>query len=321
MVLIVDYFLEEYLEDGMPSGGGSTRQSASWAALLKESCTEFTVVPSSLRKSGFLMRLKWFRDFALTYPGSHFYFSVLGKHTLICFILRHILGIRFKYIQRISNNHVMQSRHKQTAMINYFINKLLLSTPDVILVQNHSQLNIISNFYKGKLILAENPYTTFKVKVELPVFDFIWIGIIQPQKNIDLLWEIASLYPELNFHVIGPNKYGLKLKVLPNIIYYGELTNVETLKMLAKAKCLLNTSHYEGLANIFLEASSRGIPILKPESIFCPIHCRSYDYDILNVKNIFSNKISNQIAYRKCIQEEFYNRQLRINEEVIKHLQ
>ena len=321
MILIVDYYLKEFLEDGMPNGGGSTRQSASWVALLEQSSTDFTIVPDSLRKKSFLSRIKWFRDFAATYPESKFYFSVLGKHTLMCFILRFMLGSRFEYIQRISNNHVMQRRHKQTARFNYFLNKIFISEPDVFLVQNQHQFNTISKLYTGRVTIAENPYTNTKVKLENPAYDFIWIGIIQPQKNIEFLWEIAAGVPEYNFHVIGPNKYGLALKEFDNVIYHGELANSQTLELLSKATCLLNTSLYEGLANIFLEAASRGVPIMKPENIFCPTHCRSYNYDKDNFKHVFCDRVLDTCTSRSQIQLEFYQNQDKINEEVIKYLQ
>jgi glycosyltransferase involved in cell wall biosynthesis len=58
-----------------------------------------------------------------------------------------------------------------------------------------------------------------------------------------------------------------QLKQLPNVRFVGFLERDQVLPYLAKAKFLLNTSHYEGFSNTFLEAMSVGTPIITSENV------------------------------------------------------
>ena len=58
-----------------------------------------------------------------------------------------------------------------------------------------------------------------------------------------------------------------KLRQLPNVKFVGFLHRSQILPFLSKAKFLLNTSHYEGFSNTFLEAMSVGTPIITSSKV------------------------------------------------------
>ena len=61
--------------------------------------------------------------------------------------------------------------------------------------------------------------------------------------------------------------YLTKLKELPNVQFAGFLQREQVLPFLSKARFLLNTSHYEGFSNTFLEAMSVGTPIMSSDKV------------------------------------------------------
>ena len=93
--------------------------------------------------------------------------------------------------------------------------------------------------------------------------------------------SISNLMKKEQFHIAGREGvncdeeslcYLEKLKQLPNVKFTGFLHRTQVLPFLANARFLLNTSHYEGFSNTFLEALSVGTPVISgvtvnPDSI------------------------------------------------------
>ena len=85
--------------------------------------------------------------------------------------------------------------------------------------------------------------------------------------------NIALALPELTFKVAGTEiSKGIldsstqealtKLKNTRNVEFVGNLNREEIFPFLARAICLLNTSHEEGFSNTYLEAYSVGTPVV-----------------------------------------------------------
>jgi glycosyltransferase involved in cell wall biosynthesis len=85
------------------------------------------------------------------------------------------------------------------------------------------------------------------------------------------LLRIARRTPEVEFRVGGMLRIGgngsvrevvRDLSALPNVRIVGYLRRGEIVPFLGNATALLNTSHYEGFSNTFLEAWLSGTPVV-----------------------------------------------------------
>lgn len=202
--------------------------------------------------------------------------TVAGLNAFIWGILSMLNG--FYYIQRISNDIVYEKKvyKKKLGFFKNLLSRIGIKQAKLVLVQNDYQFNNLQQILPVVRILkVHNPYIT-KYKSQLPDAEedrlyIAWIGLFQYQKNLPELFNIAEACPELSFKIAGKesskvdsetNIYIEKLKQLSNVEFVGMLDRKEILLFLSKAKCLLNTSHYEGFSNTYLEAFSVGTPVV-----------------------------------------------------------
>jgi len=204
---------------------------------------------------------------------NYLYYGIPGHFTGLLALVARICGKKF--ILRISNDYLVDNRYrKQTDIFRYLFYLLAFKFANFVICQNTYQLNQLSKKYSGKTYLLKNPYigkinnTPFKMAQREYV---AWVGIMQHQKNIPLLLSIAAEMPTIEFKIAGNvssrlNDEGLKalnsLKKLPNVEMLGFINAEEVQLLLKGAIFLLNTSHYEGFSNTFLEAFSEGTPVL-----------------------------------------------------------
>jgi glycosyltransferase involved in cell wall biosynthesis len=101
----------------------------------------------------------------------------------------------------------------------------------------------------------------------------LWVGTIHTYKQPEMLLEIARRLPGRRFVMIGGSAApGERLRhgyyegirdgaaKLPNVEFKGFLPLAEVESWFDRASVLVNTSVYEGMPNIFLQAWARGIP-------------------------------------------------------------
>jgi len=106
----------------------------------------------------------------------------------------------------------------------------------------------------------------------------LWVGRISPEKRPHLLLDIARALPERTFDVIGDanadtayaRDFRAKVQEHPGIVLYGKVTGEFLNRMYDEAALLIGTSQTEGFPVTFLEAWSRGIPVVStfdPDSV------------------------------------------------------
>jgi len=184
--------------------------------------------------------------------------------------------LNIKHVIRVANDNMMDDR---ILMLQSRLNWILISMgfwiSDMILVQNTYQYNSLKKrFPRKNIIKIFNPIVLnndlMKVKSEMKGY-IAWVANFRYQKNLKLLFEIASVLPEENFKIAGSPKFPLdsetstylkKLQTLPNVTFEGSLSRNEIFPFYKEAKFLLNTSRYEGFSNTFLESLLVGTPIL-----------------------------------------------------------
>lgn len=240
-------------------------------------------------------------------------------------IMKFVAGrLNVPFIYRVANDmdtdHRYRSRLKNYEQISY---KYGLKASNAIICQNSYQYNNLKTMYPNKLLyILHNP---FHIDSDIPITThnnrkyIAWIGIFQKQKNLALLFSIAELNPQINFRIAGSfakslddeTKHNLSnLKKLSNIQFVGYLSRNEIIPFLSKSIALLNTSHYEGFSNTFLEAFSSGTPVIAPTAVD-PDHIieenglgfafNNYDYLREFIQNLYDDQIMFNEISEKCI--------------------
>ncbi|THU39359.1 glycosyltransferase family 4 protein [Niastella caeni] len=248
--------------------------------VLKEECRNIKLVPMYERNRG----VRWLRWLYYRLPYNYkkmkaikpdyLYVSIPGWTSFLIGIICHLLKIKF--IQRISNDNQLDKRfRKDHSVVHQFLLFCGFRLSDHILCQNNFQLLNIKKKFPGKS--AIKLFNPLYVNHETPVEGdhsghyIAWLGIYRRQKNLKLLYQIASLLKKEQFLIAGKEGahcdeetsfYLEKLKQLPNVKFSGFLHRTEVIPFLANARFLLNTSYYEGFSNTFLEALSVGTPVL-----------------------------------------------------------
>ncbi|WP_230981372.1 glycosyltransferase family 4 protein [Echinicola salinicaeni] len=253
---------------------------------LKEEVKDIKLIPLYDENKG----IRWIRWVYYRFPDlytkikkakpDYLYQSVPGWSSFLIGIICKQLGV--KYILRISNDYFLDDRFKQIhSPIHGFFMKWGMEMTDIILCQNDYQLDALKKKYpRIKTKKISNPILYQSNRVQVIKADqrkyIAWLGIFQSQKNLKLLYEIASRLTDTQICIAGKatpkidkttQLYLKKLRTLPNVTFMGFLDRNGVLPFLKGAKFLLNTSHYEGFSNTFLEAMTVGTPILSTPNV------------------------------------------------------
>lgn len=95
----------------------------------------------------------------------------------------------------------------------------------------------------------------------------LWASRLDRQKRPDILLEVASTMPDLDFMVYGtelldqPASMIQRLSSLPNVNCHGAYSSSAALPF-ASADVFLYTAQWDGLPNILLEVGAAGLPIV-----------------------------------------------------------
>lgn len=298
-----DKLINILLEEEKPSGGAAV-QAYGWIRGLSEAgqdvyvltnvkknervkaaCNDIRLVPLYNREKG----IRWLRWLYYRLPyiykkikkakPDYLYQGIPGWQSfLIGFMCRRL---KIKYVLRISNDYLLDDRiYKNYSRMHRFFQKRGIRLADYILCQNDYQFNIVTKEYPDKKALKISNPIFIQNEVETvaaPLKNYIaWLGLYQYQKNLPLLYQIASTLKEEQFIIAGKEgttcdeetrNYLDKLRELPNVTWAGFLQREQVLPFLSKAKFLLNTSHYEGFSNTFLEAMAVGTPIITSANV------------------------------------------------------
>ena len=187
-----------------------------------------------------------------------------------------------KFIYRVANDADTDDRIKQRLpIVTRFFFEQSLKITDVILCQNQYQFkNLKTKFPDKSMAILHNPYDMGgSLPAIKPVQEkkyIAWLGIFQYQKNMPALHKIVKQLPGIEFRIAGkPQKHlddetteAIKnLRECGNVTFVGYKKRSEVNDFLSNACLLLNTSHYEGFSNTFLEAFAAGTPIITIKNV------------------------------------------------------
>jgi glycosyltransferase involved in cell wall biosynthesis len=103
--------------------------------------------------------------------------------------------------------------------------------------------------------------------------DVLWLSNLRPLKRPELVLELARQLPQVKFTLAGGPLPGLRggtyfedvsaaASRLPNVDMPGAVRYADSGRWIERAKIFLNTSIVEGFPNTFLQAWSRGVPVV-----------------------------------------------------------
>jgi N-acetylgalactosamine-N,N'-diacetylbacillosaminyl-diphospho-undecaprenol 4-alpha-N-acetylgalactosaminyltransferase len=202
-----------------------------------------------------------------------FSFSLQGAYLSI--FAEVLLFRKIKLIYRMVSvkNAVNHSEKKIKSKFNKFIfENLLLNAASTIVCQSNSMACDLLEMRNKKLVQKTRVIHNFfsikniseKSKIEIDVKDefLLFVGRLSPEKNIEGIINAYSMIADKiteKLVIIGEGKLKedltlqIEKKGLGNkIIMIGNQSNIY--KFIAKAKCLILFSTYEGMPNVILEA-------------------------------------------------------------------
>lgn len=187
----------------------------------------------------------------------------------------------------------------------------------LILCQNKYQYEGFKKQFPEKpLYILHNPFLR-NSDIEISPYEnrkyIAWLGVFKREKNLPLLYDIAKQCPKATFKIAGmPGKsmdYATKeslrnLKILSNVEFVGYVQRKQIPIFLSQAIALLNTSHYEGFSNTFLESFSVKTPVIAPEKV---------DPDCIIANNKLGISVKNNSDFPELI-KNLYDDKSRFNE-------
>lgn len=123
--------------------------------------------------------------------------------------------------------------------------------------------------------ILEIPEEVIEEHQDTPNFKIVFLGRIDPAKNIELLLTSLNGSFPIPYHLTligdGEGEYAENLVKgtlnNPHVTWLGNLDGEKKWKELAKADLLVLPSHIENYGNVVLEALSQGTPVLVSENV------------------------------------------------------
>lgn len=149
-----------------------------------------------------------------------------------------------------------------------------LRNADAVIVQSRRQREMLQAGFDRESILIPMPcdfsVTSDTAQTNGASRRVLWVGRLLPLKRLEWLLDVAERSPDLHFDVVGPpdpdSNYTRELQrrasAMSNVTLHGRADPRRMTEFYDRALCLCCTSEYEGFPNTFLEAWSRGIPVV-----------------------------------------------------------
>jgi len=163
-----------------------------------------------------------------------------------------------------------------------------LAAADAIVAQNEAQRADCRAHYGRDALLIPSLYRLPERRRHEARDRILWVGTIHSGKRPEMLLELAQRLPQRRFTMIGPprereaevyERMRARAAALPNVEFTGFLPLAEVERWFDRARVVVNTSVYEGMPNVFLQAWARGIPTVATVEVGVPAHRVVADVD------------------------------------------
>ena len=287
-ILIIDKYLSLLINEVNYPVGGATVQSFNWVkgfihnglnpiiiseAHIKNK-SKFTIFITKKYNALFkpLLLLIYYYKLIIRFKPKFVYVSIPWWSNIYLFLACRINGV--KIIQRISNDIFVDERLNNviTSSIKKKLFKINYMLTDIFVCQNSFQKYHLKKYNnRSKIVKYYNPFEQKQFKFNANRSYIAWVGIFQKQKNLSQLLSIAKKLPMFKFKIAGQKLKSIDketsstlklLEKLNNVEFVGMIKRNQIFNFLANAYCLLNTSHYEGFSNTYLESFSVHTPVV-----------------------------------------------------------
>lgn len=148
-----------------------------------------------------------------------------------------------------------------------------LRRADLVLAQTSAQQTALARNFGVSSVVVDPLFETAGRRPPLEERDIavLWIGNFRPLKRPGLLLDLAARLPHLSFHLIGGPLPGAetffeqarqRAATLPNVTFHGFVPQYRIADYVERARVLVSTSEIEGFPNTYLQAWSRGTPVV-----------------------------------------------------------
>lgn len=302
--LIYYYSIRETISEVGSPVGGSLVETLVWMRSLHELGHEIYLVSFEGDNRKILKEYTWIKTIDVYHPKKYrrlfvwftyrlpkiyklisqnnFDFVYIAKpHWVYYFTSVFCKLTKTKQIVRIANDKNVDKslQGKQGFLTRLFYDKCIKNS-EFVLAQNDFQYNKLKNEFNIKKVLKiSNPIVLNKEYLEPKAKKksyIAWLANFRYQKNLKLLFEVASLLKDQVFKVAGQplnpldeetKIYLQKLKTLSNVYFIGVISHGQVFEFLKGASYLLSTSRYEGFSNTFLESMLTGTPIITTSGV------------------------------------------------------
>lgn len=167
--------------------------------------------------------------------------------------------------------------------------------------------NIILTGGCGILNYINQPNFTPKSCVK----NFIFVGRLIPEKNLELLINVFNSLPQLRLTIVGFGELETRLKSLANdnIVFTGAIANKDLSKVYQQQDVFILPSKSETWGLVVEEALNNGIPVIVSDRVGCGAEFATPSYGIVFK---YDSEESLRSAIIKITDTEYYNN-LRLN--------
>ncbi len=163
--------------------------------------------------------------------------------------------------------HCDVNKQTQVKYKRYFLKKILKITDGALVLNDDnkkylnqiSSINVVAvpNFINEDLVINKEKNISESIKKA------VFVGFVQPRKGIQEIYELAKMFENITFDLIGEVREDVKGWVKPhNVILHGAKTHNEILMALDEADVFIFPTYSEGFSIALLESMSRGLPCI-----------------------------------------------------------
>lgn len=140
----------------------------------------------------------------------------------------------------------------------------------LIVVQSDEQADLCRRHWERAATVIRSLAEPARQRREQPEA-FLWIARLAPYKRPEIVVELAMRLPDARFWMIvsaSPQHPEILEQLrrdaarLPNLVLLEPRPRAELAGLYDRAVAVINTSDYEGMSNVLLEAWARGVPAL-----------------------------------------------------------
>ncbi len=204
-----------------------------------------------------------------------------------------------------------------TSGLKGFLKKFFLFRIAVAYVSGQSQKELLHALnFKGKCITTKgvgifNVRPQPKFEERNTIKNFLYVGRLSPEKNLQFLIETFNQLPYLTLNIVGfgPQEDFLKSIGGNNIIFHGAIPNAQLYDTYRKNDVFILPSISETWGLVVEEALNNGLPVIVSDHVGCAA-------EIINETNGLIFELTNPESLKKTVTKmlniDYYN-SLRLN--------